>query len=138
MFGRRRQKLIAVAALAVACAMGVSAYAFTASNTVPLQSAGAGENTVGGYTVSSPTNYTFNPAGTTIESVSFTLDKAASDVQVALTASTPTQTDWVDCGGSSGETFAVTCDFSTPIPVGDADELSVAAVSNGTVTIASS
>jgi hypothetical protein len=68
--------------------------------------------------------------------VTFDLDKAASDVAVALTAGTPTQADWTDCGASGGSSpFAVTCTFGTPVPNANGLKLSVAAVSSGTVTI---
>jgi hypothetical protein len=137
-FRFRRRKMVGVLAVSVAAVMSVSAYAFTASNSVPNQSAGAGSAVVSGYTISSPTNYTFSPDGTTIESVSFDLNKAASDVQVALTAGAPTQSDWVDCGGAASTPYAVTCNFAAPIPVGSGTQLSVAAVSSGTVTIAAS
>lgn len=137
-FRLRKHKLIAASAFVAAGAMSVSAYAFTASNTVPNQSAGAGYGTVSGYVVSSPTNYTFSPDGLTIESVSFNLNKAASDVAVALTAAAPTGPDWTDCGAAASSPYAVTCTFVTPIPVGSGLQLSVAAVSSGSVTIASS
>jgi hypothetical protein len=134
-FRFRQHKLIAASAFIAAGAMSVSAYAFTASNTVADHSAGAGFGTVSGYTVNSPTNYVFGPDGTTIEGVTFDLDKAASDVDVALTAAAPVQGDWTDCGPAAATTFAVTCTFDTPVPVGNARRLNVAAVSSGTVTI---
>jgi hypothetical protein len=68
--------------------------------------------------------------------VTFDLDKAASDVAVALTAGTPAQADWTDCGASGASSpFAVTCTFGTPVPNANGLKLSVAAVSSGTVTI---
>jgi hypothetical protein len=134
--GGRRRKLAGLSAFAVASVIGVSAYAFTASNTVASHSAGAGSATVSGYTVESPTNYTFSGDGETMTKVTFDLDKAASDVAVALTAATPEGTDWSDCGASEAATpFAVTCTFGTPIPDAAGLQLSVAAVSSGTVTI---
>jgi hypothetical protein len=132
--GRRR--LTGLLVLGLAAVLGVSAFAFTASNTVASHSAGAGAGTVSGYTVSSPTNYTFSGDGLTMTAVTFDLDKAASDVQVALTAGTPLQADWTDCGASGGSSpWAVNCTFGTPIPDGSGLKLSVAAVSSGTVTI---
>jgi hypothetical protein len=122
--------------LVVASVIGVSVYAFTASNTVASHSAGAGSATVSGYTVASPTNYTFSEDGTTMNAVTFDLDKAASDVAVALTAALPSKGDWTDCGESEASSpYAVTCTFGTPIPDGEGLKLSVAAVSSGTVTI---
>jgi hypothetical protein len=138
--GRRstggRRRLVALLVFVMASAIGVSAYAFTASNTVASHSAGAGSAAVSGYTVASPTNYTFSADGTTMNSVTFDLDKAASDVAVALTAAAPTQGDWTDCGASEAASpFAVTCTFGTPVPDAEGLKLSVAAVSSGTVTI---
>jgi hypothetical protein len=138
--GRRntggRRGVAGLLVFVVASVIGVSVYAFTASNTVASHSAGAGSATVSGYTVASPTNYTFSSDGTTMNSVTFNLDKAASDVAVALTAALPTKGDWTNCGASGASApFAVTCTFGTPIPDGNGLKLSVAAVSSGTVTI---
>lgn len=134
--GGRRRNVAGLLVIAVAGVIGASAYAFTASNTVAGHSAGAGSATVSGYTVTSPTNYTFNGEGTTMDAVTFDLDKSASDVKVALTAAAPSTGDWSDCGASEGSSpFAVTCTFGTPVPVGEGLNLSVAAVSSGTVTI---
>jgi hypothetical protein len=136
------RKASGLLALAIAGVAGVSAYAFTASNTVPAQSAGAGNAVVSGYTISSPTNYTFSADGAYINSVSFDLNKAASDVAVALSNATPVHADWVDCGASGASSpWLVTCDFTdgglaTGVAVASGNELSVAAVSSGTVTIA--
>jgi hypothetical protein len=128
--------MLGMLVFAAAAAAGVSAYAFTASNTVPNHSAGAGSAVVSGYTVSSPTNYTFSADGTTMTAVSFDLNKAASDVQVALTAAAPTHSDWTDCGPSGGSSpYAVDCTFPAPVPDGNGLQLTVAAVSSGTVTI---
>ncbi len=133
---RRRRKAAGLIVFAIACVTGVSAYAFTASNTVPEHSAGAGAATVTGYVVSSPTNYTFSGDGTKMTAVSFDLDHAASDVAVALTKAAPEQADWADCGASeAGSPFAVKCTFKAPVPNAEGLKLSVAAVSSGTVTI---
>ena len=134
------RKLNLVAVLAVVAIAAVGAYAFTASNTVPAHSAGAGVNTVSGYDVTfDPSNgdgYTFNAAGTTMVKVQFSLDHAANDVKVALTAGVPTQADWVDCSASGGSSpFTTACNLPA-IPVEDGLNLSVAAVSDGQVTIA--
>jgi hypothetical protein len=131
-----RRNLAGLLVVAVASIIGVSVYAFTASNTVAAHSAGAGSATVSGYVVDSPTNYTFSGDGTKMEAVTFDLDHAASDVQVALTKELPSKSDWTDCGASEGAApYAVTCTFNAAIPVGEGLKLSVAAVSSGTVTI---
>lgn len=131
----RKRKIVGVLALALAGVLAVGAYAFTASNEVANHDAGAGAATVTGYKVSSPTNYTFSGDGLTMTAVKFQLDKAASDVEVALTAGTPETADWSDCGGSAGGENEVTCTFAAPVPDAEGLKLSVAAVSSGTVTI---
>lgn len=137
MFHYSKRKLAGVLALGLAAVMAAGAYAFTASNTVPDHSAGAGSAVVSGYTISGPTNYTFSADGTTMLGVSFDLDKAASDVQVALSAAAPVHADWDDCGASGGSSpYAVTCTFPSPVAVANGLQLTVAAVSSGTVTIA--
>jgi hypothetical protein len=131
----RKRNIAGLLAFALASVIGVSAYAFTASNTVAPHSSGAGAATVSGYTVNSPTNYTFSGDGLTMVGVKFTLDKAATDVQVALTKGTPATADWSDCKASVGGENEVTCTFAKPVPDGEGLNLSVAAVSSGTVTI---
>jgi hypothetical protein len=131
----RNRKMAGLLAFALAGVIGVGAYAFTASNTVPAQSAGAGSATVSGYTVSSPLNYTFSADGTKMTKVTFTLNAAATDIKVALSEGAPVLADWTDCG-EAGAGEEVTCTFpGEGVPDGEGDKLSVAAVSHGTVTI---
>lgn len=131
----RKRNIAGLLAFATAIVIGVSAYAFTASNTVPNHSAGAGSATVSGYEVASPSNYTFSADGTKMTEVTFDLNKGASDVKVALTPGAPTQPDWTDCGASEASPFEVTCKFGTPVADEAGLKLSVAAVSTGKVTI---
>jgi type 1 fimbria pilin len=130
----RKRNIAGLLAVALACVIGVGAYAFTASNTVAPHSAGAGAATVSGYVVESPDNYTFSGDGLTMVGVKFKLNKPASDVQVALTPGTPETANWSDCGASAAAE-EVTCTFATPVPDAEGLKLSVAAVSSGTVTI---
>jgi hypothetical protein len=133
-FGKR--KIAGLSVFVIACVIGVSAYAFTASNTVAAHSAGAGAAEVSGYEVASPANYTFSGDGLTMTKVTFELNKAATDVAVALTEGTPVTADWADCGPSGASSpFSVTCTFAKAVPNKEGDKLSVAAVSSGTVTI---
>ena len=61
-----------------------TAYAFAATNTVPNSYAGEGAGTVSGYTVSN-LQYNLNAAiPSNIDSVQFTLNAAATSVQVRL------------------------------------------------------
>jgi archaellin len=74
----QRRGAIIGAAVAVAMAIGGGAYAFTASNTVPATSAGAGTGVVSGYTV---TNLHYSLDATTptnIDSLTFTISPETS------------------------------------------------------------
>ena len=116
---RRRTALVVAAATALALAT----YAFTASNTVPSTKVGQGEGAISGYTVSAVA-YSLsasNPAN--IDSVSFTLDSAATSVRAKLVSASSTYTTCSVSGGTS-----VTCDFSPDVSVASANELSVIAV----------
>ena len=137
----RKRNAAALVAILVAGIAGASAYAFTASNTVPDHTAGAGQAQVSGYTFSN-FSYEYSGDGTEVDQVSF--DTGASDaepnsVKVALTdTDTPVTADWVTCGSITGTgPYTVTCTFGTPIDVGHDNFLSIAADSSGTVTIGS-
>jgi len=116
---RRRTILV----VAIAAALALATFAFTASNTVPGSKAGKGEGVISGYAVSSVayTLSTTDPAD--IDSVAFTLDAAAATVKAKLDQSSSTYTDCTVAG------LDVTCNFSPDVSVVDADELSVIAVS---------
>jgi hypothetical protein len=146
-FGRRKlasrkQRVAALTVFALAAVLGVGVYAFTASNTVPAHKAGAGAGAVTGYTVASHVSYTWNSSGEDVTAAHFTLNEAASDVQVALTPAAPgSAEDWTDCGATAAVTFEVACEFTKAaafkngVPNGEGDKLSVAAVSEGKVVI---
>ncbi len=129
----RKRNAAGLLAVALACVIGVGAYAFTASNTVAAHSAGAGAAEVAGYEVESPANYRFSADGLTMLGVKFKINKPATDVQVALSAANPVLADWSDCGAAVAE--VVTCTFANPVKDENGLKLSVAAVSSGTVTI---
>ena len=138
-FGKRNTA--AIAALVVAAVAGVGAYAFTASNTVPAEHAGAGTATVSGYTASN-ISYEFSPDTTKIDGVSFDLDNPASDVAVALVddnGGSPTIAagDYQDCGAATGTgPYVVTCTFGTAYDnTPDTQDLYIDAVTSGNVTI---
>jgi hypothetical protein len=130
-----RKRIAGLFAFVLASVVGVSVYAFTASNTVPAHSAGAGAGEVSGYVIKSPTSYTFSPDGLTMTAVKFNLNKAATDVQVALSKGNPVKGNWKDCGASEGVEFEVKCTFAAPVPDAEGEKLSVAAVSSGIVVI---
>jgi hypothetical protein len=113
-----------IAALIVAVCVAVGVYAFTASNTVPGSSAGAGSGAISGYTVSNVA-YTLGAVPTNMDAVTFTLDKAAGTVK----AQVQTGGSWYSCtNGGSGNNW--TCDTTSPqATVQPADQLTVVATS---------
>jgi hypothetical protein len=110
--------------LVVLCAalLAVLAYAFTASNTVPGSKSGSGSGTISGYAITD-VDYQLNATTpSNIDSVTFTLDAAASTVKAKLVSGSSTYTTCSVTGGTD-----VTCDFSPDVAVSSADELSVVA-----------
>ena len=110
--------------LVVAAALATGAYAFTASNTVPDSNAGSGSGTISGYTVSGIA-YTLNATTPSdIDSMTFTLNAAATVVKAKIVSGSTTYTN---CTVASG--VNVTCNFAPDIAITTADQLSVIATS---------
>jgi hypothetical protein len=112
-----------IVALLAAVVIGVAVYAFTAANTVPDTSAGAGSGTISGYTI---TNVQYGLNATTptnLDQVTFTISPAAAStvkVQLAPAGS------WYSCTNASG---SVTCNTTSPqATVAAATQLTVVAV----------
>lgn len=120
MFNRSSSKMFVVVLLALVFA--TAAFAFAATNTVPGTYAGEGAGAVSGYTV---TNVVYNLNATNasnIDSVSFTLNAAASTVKVRLV----TTGSFYNCTNTSG--FNWNCNTTSPqATVAAADELRVIA-----------
>jgi hypothetical protein len=118
---RRRGRLIIVAL--VAGILASSAYAFTATNTVPATQAGSGSGTISGYTATAVT-YTLNATTpTNIDAVAFTIaPTTTATVKVQLAAAGT----WYACTNASG---SVTCNTTvgTQATVVGATTLSVVA-----------
>lgn len=109
--------------LFVIVAISAAAYAFAASNTVPDTKAGDGSGTVSGYTVTGVV-YTLNGTDpSTLDSVSFDLGAAATQVQAQLVASG----SWYTCTLDTGTVWE--CD-TTGLTVSTIDQLRVVAASN--------
>ena len=116
---KRRLALVALLALIVAA----SAYAFTASNTVPASAAGDGSGVISGYTVTAVA-YVLATDPSNIDKVTFTIAPAtASQVKAKVVSGSTTYTN---CTNTAG---AVTCDFSPDVSVLSADQLRVIATS---------
>lgn len=126
-------------AFAVAGMIALSGSAFTATNTIAASSAGSGSTAIGAYTTS---NIEFNANATTptdLDSVKFTLDKAARYVAMR-TKNTGT---WVEsndlrlatgsvnsCTSAGGLGITWTCDVTgLSETVAAADNLSIVATS---------
>src|SRR5487761_2199627 len=94
-----RRKITVILAIGIAMAIGGGAYAFTASNTVPATTAGAGAGAVTGYTI---TNMHYVLNATTpgnIDSLTFTISPpvpstGAGKVTIAAALSTGGPTNY--------------------------------------------
>jgi hypothetical protein len=115
MFKRSSRVLLVTLLLFV---LAGATYAFAASNTVPVSYAGDGQNTILGYEVTDVT-YTLGSNPLLIEGVSFTLDHAATNVQISLNGA-----DFVTCSNPTGNNW--TC--SANVTVLSASSLRVVAV----------
>jgi hypothetical protein len=100
-FASRKRKIAGLCAFVLAGLMGLGAYAFTASNTVPAQAAGGGTAKVSGYTEKG-VSYTWSLSGEYITEAHVILTSTEklkpSDVAVSLSdAAVPAAEEWVDC-----------------------------------------
>ncbi len=143
-FASRKRKIAGLCAFVLAGVIGVGAYAFTAANTVKAQTAGAGAHVVGGYEQTKGVYYEWNVEGTENTAVDFVLkgELIPSDVKVALTKEThpSAEAEWSDCPEANikeaaADEFEVKCELATPVPNASADNLTIAAVSEGEVKI---
>ena len=164
-FASRKRKIAGLCAFVLAGLMGLGAYAFTASNTIPAQAAGGGAATVSGYTETGA-SYTWSVDHEYITATEFYLEAAGkiepSDVAVALSkAASPAKEEWADCPTANisvitaEKKWLVKCEFkgskgahknltefsedykwaANGVPNAEGNELSVSAVSEGVVII---
>ncbi|MGH2854753.1 MAG: hypothetical protein ACRDLF_11265 [Solirubrobacteraceae bacterium] len=161
-FASRKRKIAGLCAFVLAGVIGVGAYAFTASNTVPAQSAGGGTAKVSGYTEKG-VSYTWSLNGEDITEANVILTGEAkikpTDVAVALgTAATPAAGEWVDCPepyvATSETETEVVCKFkggegafknateheankftATGVPNAEGNQLTISATSQGKVIV---
>jgi len=119
---QRATRRALVGIIALAAALSVAGYAFTASNTVPAATIGQGANTISGYTVSSVSYNLDATDPTKVDSVAFTIAPAtASTVKIQLA----TAGSWYTCTNSSG---SVSCPTTSPqATAASADTLNVVA-----------
>jgi hypothetical protein len=120
MFKFRSSKMFFIVLIVLVFA--TSAFAFAATNTVPATYAGEGASTTSGYTVSA-IDYNLNATtASNIDSVTFTLNAAASTVKVRLV----TTGSYYSCTNTSGNIWS--CATTAPqVTVTAADELRVVA-----------
>ena len=113
---KTRNSRIAVAVV-VALAIGGGAYAFTASNTVPASTAGAGSGAVSGYTVTN-LHYTLNATSpSNIDSLTFTISPSVPStgtgkVVISAALSTGGPTNYTCTTDTTGA--VATCATVTP------------------------
>ena len=102
MFAKNVLKVVVV--VIIALSITSVAYAYAASNTVPATTAGDGQGTISGYTVTNVV-YTLGASDpSTISAVSFTLNAPASVVKVSLTGAAP----YTNCTAGTGNNFSCT------------------------------
>jgi len=111
-------------ALVVAGAMATGAYAFTATNTVPASTAGSGNGTISGYTVTAIAYQLNATTPTDVDSVTFTLSANATTAKAKIVSGGTTYTACTIAGGVN-----VTCNFSPDVAITTADQLAVIATS---------
>ena len=111
-------------AVVVAVVMATGAYAFTATNTVPNSSAGSGNGTISGYTISAVAYQLNATTPSNIDTMTFTLSANATTVKAKVVSGSTTYTNCSVAGGVNA-----TCDFSPDIDITTADQLSVIATS---------
>jgi hypothetical protein len=112
---RHSRKLVIPLAVVIALAISGGAYAFTASNTVPASTAGAGAGVVTGYTVSA-LHYTLDATTPgNIDSLTFTISPAVvtgGTVEVSATLTTGGPDTYTCTATGAGTT--VTCPTTSP------------------------
>ncbi len=113
----RNRKVSAVVGILAALAIGGGAYAFTASNTVPATTGGAGSGAVSGFIVSS-VHYNLNATTpSNIDSLTFTISPAipstgTGKVVIAAALSSGGPTNYTCTANTVGTT--VTCPTTSP------------------------
>jgi hypothetical protein len=112
-----RRKVSAVVGVAAALAIGGGAYAFTASNTVPSTTAGAGTGVVSGYTITNIHYVLDATTPTNIDSLTFTITPAVPStgtgkVTIAAALSTGGPTNYTCTTDTTGAN--VTCPTTSP------------------------
>jgi hypothetical protein len=125
---RNFKVLLAVFAVIV---IAGSAYAFAAANTVPTSTVGSGASVVSGYTVSDIV-YTFaTDDPTKVSKITFTLDKAATNVMIQLDATAETgDTAWSWAPCTIATSTSVTCTPTSTLLTANIKALNVAANDN--------
>ncbi len=105
MFYTRITKTVLVTIVVLVFA--TAAYAFAASNSVPATGAGEGSGSVSGYTVTNVQYHLNSSNASNIDSVTFSLNAAATDVKIRLV----TTGSYYDCLNTG---LNWTCDTTSP------------------------
>ncbi len=113
----KNRKVAVVVGVLAALAIGGGAYAFTASNTVPATTVGAGSGAVSGFTVTN-LHYNLNTATpANVDSLTFTISPvvpstSSGKVVIAAALSTGGPTNYTCTSDTAGST--VTCATTSP------------------------
>jgi hypothetical protein len=116
-FASRKRKIAGLCAFVLAGVIGVSAYAFTDSNTqAEASGAGANSKSVSGYKT---TNLHFTLKEGTATKAEFTAEKEAgeapaTEAQIAVFEAGKTPV-WTPCVASGSAPVTFTCTFETPL-----------------------
>jgi hypothetical protein len=125
----KRFKISAVlSAIVVTAVVGVGTQAFAAGSVVPDARAGSGSAAISGYAVTD-VDYTFGQTGTTIDAVSFNVDRAADTAKVTLDAGATWHACTVSATAGAGGKYAASC-AGVNASVASATELTVVAKSS--------
>ena len=118
---RRRRRRRTILLLLAAAALSLFTFAFTAANVVPGTRAGDGAGQISGYTVSNVQYQLDGTDASLIESVSFTLDAAASSVRAKVVQASTTYTTCATTNSPTNTNW--TCNIEPDPTVLSADEL---------------
>jgi hypothetical protein len=115
---RNKRRVSVLVGVAAALAIGGGAYAFTASNTVPASTVGAGAGAVSGYTVTALPYVLDSTTPANIDSLTFTIAPAVPStgsgkvvISAALSTGGPTN---YNCTTDATNGTTVTCATTSP------------------------
>ncbi len=122
MFLSRLLKPLNIALVLVVLAVAAGGYAFAATNTVPATQAGAGSNTISGYTISNVVYGLDSVNPSELDSVTFDVAGGTPNTVKVQVVSTG---NWYDCTAGTAPSWS--CTITDTVTVESMDQLSVVA-----------